>query len=232
MFELLKKAYVDYKNDEKLKDRFYIINGYYKSWNPENRGNDPDKGLREYSTETRWNQYKNGEITRTKALEYAINRNNKKIDKEITAKMQELDDVAAAPDITFIRVEVNWSRSSVWGYNPHAEVSTDKIWASTTGTASGFGYDKRSAAVAKAFDDHPGIMKILFTLAENAIKNGETYRDGIGYGSGYSVIPYFEGGVGVECFWSILKKAGFECRAEGGKTWDIYRLEKVETPQA
>lgn len=227
MFELLRNAYVDYKNEEKAKDEFFIVNGYHQSWGAEYAGKNPDKGLQEHLTETRWNQYKAGTITREQAIAYAVARNNKKIDKEITAKMQELDNVAAAPDITFIRVEVNWTRSNTWGYNPHAEVTTDKIYTRTFGTASGCGYDKRSAAVASAFDDHPGIMKILFTLAENALKNGETYRNGIGYGSGYSVIPYFEGGVGVECFWSILKKAGFECRAEGGKTWDIYRLERV-----
>lgn len=226
MFELLKEKFVASMEAKKRDEEFFIINGYMPTWAEEYR-NDPDNGLKRYSTDTRYEQYINGVITRDKAIEYAVKRNNKKIDKEIENKVFYIDMIAGVPDISFIRVEVDWKRSSVWGYNPHAEVTTNNgFYYRTVGSASGCGYDKRSAAVAEAFNDHQGIRKVLFTLAEESIKNGLTYRDGIGYGSGYSVIPYFEGGVGVDCFWSILKKAGFNCISEGGKTWDIYRLER------
>ena len=225
MFELLKEKYVASMEAKKHDEKFFIINGYMPTWAEEYR-NDPEKGLKRFSTDTRYEQYINGIITRDKAIEYAVKRNNKKIDKEIENKLFYIDMIAGVPDISFIRVEVDWKRSSVWGYNPHAEVTTNAFYYRAAGSASGCGYDKRSAAVAEAFNDHQGITKVLFTLAEESIKKGLPYREGIGYGSGYSIIPYFEGGVGVECFWSILKKAGFECISEGGKTWDIYRLEK------
>lgn len=227
MFELLKKAFIAHQETRKQEREFYIINGFMPSWSDDYKGGDPDKGIKEYSTETRYEQYKNGIITREQAINYAVKRNNKAIDKETAEKVTHLDYIATEPDISFIRVEVNWSRSATWGYNPHAQVDTDKIYVRTFGSASGCGYDKRSAAVAEAFNNNTGVLKVIYTLAENALKEGASYRDFIGYGSGYSIIPYFEGGVGVECFWSILKKAGFECKAEGGKTWDIYRLERT-----
>ena len=72
-------------------------------------------------------------------------------------------------------------------------------------------------------------MKVLFTLAENALQENSAAEWGkdIGYGSGYGAIPYFEGGVGVSCFWSILEKAGFHKTADnGGKHYHYYELNR------
>lgn len=229
MFELLKKRFIEDQDDLITHNEIFILNGC---------GEDQDRGLRRYSTDTRWNQYKNGEINRYKACEYAIKRMTKQVNKETAAKLAHLDRVAAAPDIYYIRVNVEWRRSSVCGYNPAVDVTVNGIYATYTGYASGCGYDKESAAIASAFNSCDSILKILYTLKENALAAGASdHNDGvitkvdnravIGYGAGYTVIPYFEGGVGASCYWDILKKAGFECRGDHGKSFDIYRLEKA-----
>ena len=105
------------------------------------------------------------------------------------------------------------------------------------GTASGCGYDKESAAIAEAFNKCDSILKALYQLKENGLRAGKTdasktactgvdNRNICGYGSGYSVLPYFEGGVGASCFWSILKDCGYKTSGHHGKHSDFYSVEK------
>lgn len=236
MFELLKERFLKERQNKKHESKFYIENGYCESW-CENEKKASNDGLRRYSTETRWNQYTSGKIDREKAVALAVKRMEKAIDNEIAEKLAHLDRVAAAPDITSIYVNVEYKRSSVWGYNPAVDVATSHDTRVFTGHASGCGYDKESAAVASAFNSSPAILKVLYTLKENALAAGESdysktactgvdNRNIVGYGAGYSVIPCFEGGAGVGCFWDILKKAGFTTRCNYGKHENLYRIYK------
>lgn len=236
MFELLKESYLKERQNKKQENKFFIENGYCESW-CENEKKASNDGLRRYSTETRWNQYTSGKIDRKKAVDYAVARMEKQIDKEVAEKRAHLDRVAASPDITSIYVNVEYKRSSVWGYNPAVDVATSHDTRVFTGYASGCGYDKESAAVADAFNKSNAILKVLYTIKENGLKaglsdasatacTGHDNRNVCGYGSGYGVIPYFEGGVGVGCFWDILKKAGFTTRCNYGKHENLYRIYK------
>lgn len=213
---------------------FYIENGYFPTWAEEHR-TDPDRGLKANSTETRWKQYQDGTISREKAVELATKRAQKEIDKNTAAKLAQLDRVANAPDLTFISVSVEWVRSRTWGYNPHVEVRTNT--GTYTGTASGYGYDKESAAIADAFNKCDSILKALYQLKENGLRAGKTDEskaascgrsngDICGYGAGYGAIPYFEGGVGASCFWSILKNCGYKTIEHHSKHSDFYSVEK------
>ena len=207
------------------------------TWAEENR-NDPDRGIKEYSTARRWDQYQAGEITREKAVELATKRTFKEIDKETAEKINRLDNVAAAPVFGYASISVPWARSRTWGYNPTAEVLHigDRR---TEGHASGCGYDKESAAVASALNKNPAALRVLYELGEKALMNGKSpnsktactgynWCDCVGYGSGYGVLPYFEGGVGVNCFWHIFEKAGYEVRCAGsGKMYDCYTIERT-----
>lgn len=229
-FTELKKRFTAYQRNEKKERKNYIMNGY--------TGNN-DAGLKRYLTETRWNQYQAGTITRKEAIPYAVKRMEKEIDKETAKKLARLERIEKASDINYIRVAIEWNRSRVWGSNPSVEVFTDAYNGYTRGSASGCGYDKESAAVAEAFNNNDEVLKILYTLKEKALRAGkkdtsQTACTGvnneacIGYGAGYTVLPYFEGGVGVSCFWRILEKAGFEESGDHGKNFDVYRIEKVE----
>lgn len=223
-FEKLRQLYTENVEIEKVKNHFYIKSGYFESWANENKENaNPDKGLRRYSTGTRWQQYLTGEISRDKAIELAIKRYDRQIEKKTKKMLLRFDEIANAPDLTFISVDVDFIKSATWGYNPRVTVQTNN--GTYYGTASGCGYDKESAAVAQAFNQDLSILKTLYTLKEKALEIGiSDNRADLGYGSGYGVIPYFESGVGVGCFWNILKKAGFEIRAAYGKHENLYTL--------
>ena len=235
-FTMIKQLIKD-DHEKKVKDAvFYIQRGFLPSWAPEHRAN-ADKGLESYSTPTRWRQYQAGEITREKAVEFATKRALKKIEKKTAADLAKLDRIAAAPDLEYISISVEWVRSSTWGYNPHAEVQTET--GVFYGRASGCGYDKRSAAVANALNQCDSVLKVLCTLKENGLRagltdickdccTGHSNRNICGYGAGYNVIPYFERGVGVSCFWDILKKCGFSTLSHDGKYTDFYSITKEE----
>lgn len=233
-FAMIEKKITEEAEKNTADTVFYIENGYFPTWAEEHR-TDPDRGLKANSTETRWKQYQAGTISREKAVELATKRATKEIEKKTAAKLAKLDRVANAPDLTFISVSVDWVRSRTWGYNPHVEVRTNT--GTYYGTASGCGYDKESAAIADAFNKCDSILKALYQLKENGLRAGKTdasktactgvdNRNICGYGSGYSVLPYFEGGVGASCFWSILKDCGYKTSGHHSKHSDFYSVEK------
>lgn len=167
--------------------------------------------LQRESTPTRWKQYQEKRITYPELVEYTSKRIRRKYEKMLQSDFETIAacEHAILPEEIYILVE--WKKSSVWGYNPYATV---KIGSATfKGFASGCGYDKLSTAIADAFNKSYRIQKILFEIKEKALQEGETGHNHsiIGYGSGYNALPYFEGGVGIECFVSILQKAGYKC---------------------
>lgn len=231
--ELRRLVKADAEKDTAEK-RCYIENGYFPTWAEEHR-TDPDRGLKAYSTAHRWEQYQAGEISREKAVELATKRALKEIEKDTAEKLDKLDRVAAAPDLTFLSISVEWVRSRTWGHNLHVEARTSS--GTFSGSASGCGYDKESAAIASALNQCRSVLKALYTLKEQGLKEGQTSesrttctghdnRNICGYGAGYGVLPAFEGGVGSSCFWSILKKCGFSTHCHSGKHSDFYSVEK------
>jgi hypothetical protein len=229
-YENIRKIFLADKENTRNERTFYIENGFFPSWAEEHR-NDPNKGIKAYLTELMWDKYRNGEITREEAIKKAVKRMNKQLEKEISKGIARIEAVENANISSFINVSIEWVRSSTWGYNPHAEVNTEK--STFCGSASGCGYDKESSAIASAFNLDNSVLKVLFELQEEAIKNGKTphsktactgfdNRYSIGYGAGYNILPYFEGGVGVSCFISILEKAGYKTRFNHGKHCDFY----------
>ena len=117
-------------------------NGYFQNHKKyiEDGGDDRVKA---YSTGTRWEQYKRGEISLDDLKKYAIVREEKKQRKKAEKDMEKLDRIASAGTVDSITIRVEWKRSSVWGYNPTARVDIygSNGWNHATGNASGCGYD-------------------------------------------------------------------------------------------
>lgn len=89
--------------------------------------------------------------------------------------------VAAAQTLTACRISVEWKKSREWGYKPHTTVDAWTVDAdgvtectTTTGRASGCGYDKQSAAIAEAFNASPAILKALYNAEEKRLKGRES----------------------------------------------------------
>ena len=130
--------------------------------------------------------------------------------------------------ITDISVFVLWKRSRVWGYNPKAEITVDfndNSREKYTGRASCYGYDKKSAATAEAFNQSPELMKMLYEKCNKPQPNKEL----LPYGSGYGPLPYFEGGVGFQCHEEILNVLGFSSmKVADGSTVDVWHFSNVK----
>ena len=217
---------------EKIKNQLIAENEKYRT-NAIQYATDNESTLKRYSTATRWNQYVNGIISREKCIEYATKRINAKYNKSLEKDLEKLETIARAENIKSISVSVTWHKSRTWGYNPVAEIriETDNRYYYETGTASGCGYDKKSAAVGSALNKIPAALKLLCDLKDvNAPENITEYSNGkyIAYGAGYGAIPYYEGGVGYNCFDNIFNIAGFKrvCFNET-KTTDYYYYEKA-----
>jgi len=117
-----------------------------------------------------------------------------------------------------IIVSVEWHKSRIWGYNPMVTVSADH--RRTTGTASGCGYDKESAAIASAFNAHPEIMRIIYEYAES----GQTFPYGVHTWAG---VPSFDGGCGVSVFYAIFEACGYEFKQiASGKLYNVYAINR------
>lgn len=233
-FKLLSERLIEAAEHDKETTKFYIENGFCENWNEESKVFS-DNGLKRYSTETRWMQYQNGNITREKAVEFAVKRMIKNKDADLIKKLDKLLKVAEAPELTNASIYVEYRKSRTWGYCPSVEMYSNT--GNSAGYASGCGYDKESAAVAEALNKNDSFLKVLYTLKENALAEGASdyskaactgvdNRNIIGYGSGYSVLPYFEGGVGVNCYWDILKKAGFEISCHYTRSSNTYVIFK------
>lgn len=218
-----------------------ISKGYLDRWNPANRPASTDDGIRYYSTATRWEQYQRGEISREKAVELATKRAYKQIEQDTARQLEKLDTVAAARLPSALSICVTWARSRTWGANPTAEVCGDTT--RTTGHASGCGYDKESAAIADAMNQQPAALRVLFDMAEKALAygmrpdsktacTGYSWSQVLGYGSGYSVLPYFEGGCGSSTIWELLRKGGYTVRHTHSPNaldcWEAVKAEEAE----
>ena len=134
--------------------------------------------------------------------------------------------------INKILITIEWVKSRTWGNNPHAEVKVfynNNQIETYTGSASGCGYDKRSAATAQAFNKCEALKALLYKAENKRLKdkNGVTRRDFLGYGSGYGSLPYFEGGVGFRSHETILNNLNFKTTLydESSATYDLYIFE-------
>ena len=160
-----------------------------------------------FATDLRIKQVLDGSISIDDFLQIAEKRAQKKIEKEIASLDAKLEKIENADDLQYVTINIDWVKSRTWGNNPHAETKTNN--GIFYGSASGYGYDKESAAVAAALNQDFSVLNIL------------------GYGSGYYTLPYFEGGVGVDCFRSIFNNCGYSWEhVTSGKRYDVYRVTK------
>lgn len=159
---------------------------------------------------------KPGEDITAKMIKKA-ERKNAKYTAERLAKIEAAEN---AEDIKTAIINVEYTRSRVWGWNPTATVTGCNDY--TTGHASGCGYDKTSAAISYAMNDSPEIMRILYTHAEA----GEPFPYSVHTFAG---VPSFDGGCGVTCFYSVFEACGYKFRqTANGRTFSGFVIEKAE----
>lgn len=178
-------------------------------------------------TDTQYNKYINNELTDKQIKEILKKKIIKEYEKRKDKTLKRIETITQANEnITNINISINWVKNATWGYNPHATITTD-FGTMTEGKASGCGYDKESAAIAEALNKNNDILKLLY-IAKNkkmTFKNNNNH-DLLGYGSGYGVTPYFEGGVGASSLTNIFKKLGYNVQEYHTDKNDFYTITK------
>lgn len=178
-------------------------------------------------TKTQIKKYNNNDLT-IKQLKEILK--NKIIKEYETRKEKELKRIETIKennqDITTISIYIEWVRSSTWGWNPHATIITN-TGEITEGRASGYGYDKESASIAEALNKNNSILKLLYNAKNKKMtfKNNNNH-DLLGYGSGYGVLPYFEGGVGASSLMNIFRKLGYNVTEYHTEKNNFYTITK------
>lgn len=128
-----------------------------------------------------------------------------------------------------ITVTVEWKKSPTWGNCPTASADINFVDGSFKRTteryyASGCGYDKESTVVAELLNDY---LKYKLWDLEGKFDDTMT-RDIKPYGIrlSFDYSPYFEGGVGMSCYYSIMEFLGGKLtHVASGNKFDVYRIE-------
>lgn len=161
-------------------------------------------------------------------LKIRLKKENEKRNENSLQKLQ----FNELPQINELTITVEWKKSKIWGMNPTAESYVNGIGFVSSGSISGCGYDKQSTAVANVLNQVPQFMQLMYSFKDKSknvnLKNHEVF----GYGSGYGVLPSFEGGVGVSCYDRIFNKIGYKFETlSSGKTFDVYKITKISSKE-
>lgn len=166
-------------------------------------------------------------LTKSEQKEILKNKIIEDYKKRLIKNLKRIETIKNANNnIESITINVDWVKNPTWGYNPHATIYTNN-GDITEGKASGCGYDKESASIAEALNKNNDILKLLY-IAKNkkmTLKNTNNH-DLLGYGSGYGVLPYFEGGVGVSSLLNIFKKLNYNITEHHTEKSDFYTITK------
>lgn len=127
-----------------------------------------------------------------------------------------------------ITITVEWKKNRTWGANPTAETFVSGLGWLSSGSIGGCGYCKRSTAVASVLNQIPALKMMMCQEKNKRNKFKKKNHVIFGYGSGYGIVPNFEGGVGVDCYKPILSKIGYNFETiTSSKNVEVYRLTKI-----
>lgn len=172
--------------------------------------------------------YKGNEATQQRKLMRFLQGKEK---NAISKFENSLKAVEEAPDLLGnLVITLEWSRGSMQAMQakPYTNYGFE---GSKTG---GWGYDKASSATAKAMNNHLPLLKLLYAKKEKLLatwkgKNNKNAfnREILGYGSGYNILPRFEGGVGVNSHIRIIEGLGLIWQnVSNTERTDVYLISK------
>jgi hypothetical protein len=176
----------------------------------------------------------------------------KALDKKYNILLAELDKIESfnLEDFKDMAIHIDWKKSATWGNNPRGKLTVLNTkgysleFYENTYKISGCGYCKESTSTADLLNQSIVIKKLILNKIEDLLcinrnaneikglvnKNNLELRESINYGiSQYGLnLPKFDGGVGVSCHESILKKLGLNMRKiSRSKDSDTWIIEKI-----
>lgn len=114
-------------------------------------------------------------------------------------------------------ITINFYKSNTWGWCPKGNDNYGNVTSSITGC----GYCKESTATAQLLNQNLTILKKLYKSKNKKVNCDKKNNDVLGYGSGYGILPSFEGGVGLSCHISILESLGYKVIQSGNNSTTV-----------
>ena len=163
-----------------------------------------------------------------------------KNEKELNQDLNKINEVANSKDFSgeFI-ITIEWKPSRMWRSNPKSYTN----YGFEGSSIGGCGYDKGSTATAQALNSYLPILKLLYEKKNKDLpyfrkkspdgkrldkRNGYN-RAVLGYGSGYGILPYFEGGVGVDSHRRIFENLGLVMQTiTNTNNTDVYLIKRAK----
>jgi hypothetical protein len=176
--------------------------------------------INQYIT-TKSEKYKKGSFDFKK--EFLTNVILKKFDKKLDSEIVKIGRIYNSFDVQSAVINVEWTKSRMWGNNPRASVEVygvDGEYTNTEGrSVGGCGYDKESTAIAEVLNDLLPIQKLFCLGAEKV--------NAYGFNNRY-LYPYLNDGVGVNCYYKVFDQLGYKFESvSSGKTFDVYKITKI-----
>lgn len=126
--------------------------------------------LKQYTTPKTFEAIKNTAPEEKPAADILAKMKAKKAREEAKNTAKRLEALALAESCKLpesVNISVEFTRSRTWGSIPHATITAEQ--RRTFGTASGYGYDKESAAIASAMNQNPEVISGSATATAAAI---------------------------------------------------------------
>lgn len=128
------------------------------------------------------------------------------------------------PDL--FKISIEWKKNRTWGLNPNCEFIAIGFQKTTSGSIGGCGYDKESAAFARAANQNNYFSALLAFEANRPKNKNKTNEQIFGYGVS-GIIPRLSEGVGSSCYYSVCEAIGYKLTSVAcGKMFDVYTITK------
>ena len=150
-----------------------------------------------------------GELTMQEVKKIMLEKIEKDFTKNLDKQLKQIQTIKENKHVNFARCEIEWTRNNTWGYCPKGCYRNGFKYQEFR-SVTGCGYDKLSTLTAEMLNSDVNLMSYVMAYIEKHAINRDNIRTKLGYGIRiYNGMPYFEGGVGIDCHISILKKMGF-----------------------
>lgn len=183
------------KSIKKIKDANDIMTSWY---------------YKKLLTKKQLDKLNSGDLSLTEIKKIMLAKIEKDYTKNLDKQLKQIQAIKNNEYVNFARCEIDWTRNNTWGYCPNGCYRNGFKYQDFR-SVTGCGYDKLSTLTANMFNSDNNLMSYVMAYIEKHAINRDNIRKKLGYGIRiFNGIPYFEGGVGVECHISILKKLGFQ----------------------
>lgn len=168
------------------------------------------------------------ELTLPEAKKIMITKIEKDFQKELNKQLSEIKSIKASSHIISARCEIDWVSNRTWGNCPRGCYRNGYKYKEFK-TIAGCGYDKLSTLTANMFNSDNNLIAFVMDYIEKHHINKDNIQNKLGYGiSIYNGIPYFNGGVGIDCHKRILSKLGFKVRHFETRKSDIILIDRIK----